>query len=100
MQTQPHAHATTSPLTRPQTPGGATGLKVKTHIKAGGTAGHTGLSAANHNQTVVTGVAALRVKTRIKAGGTGIDYHNQPAAAGLRVKTHVKAGATAIIVVG
>ena len=45
MQTQPPVQTTPSPLTRPQLPGGAPGLRVKTHLKAGGI-------SMQHNQTM------------------------------------------------
>jgi hypothetical protein len=44
----------------------STGLKVKTHVKAGG------LNPSNHNQTLVQAprpAPGLKVKTHVKAGG-------------------------------
>ncbi|MGH9751292.1 MAG: hypothetical protein ACREA2_00780 [Blastocatellia bacterium] len=74
----------------------ATGLRVKTNVKAGGIKvpqrngdGHT----MNHNQTVARG---LKVKTNVKAGGLNPN-HNQTVARGLKVKTNVKAGIIAVL---
>jgi hypothetical protein len=90
MQTQSPVHTIPNPLTRPQTPGGATGLKVKTRVKAGGSTGGPPSNSRNHNQTVVRG---LKIKSKIRAGGTSFN-HNQTVVAGLRVKARIKAGGT------
>jgi hypothetical protein len=77
----------------------ATGLKVKSNVKAGAQDFPPGPGKTNHNQTVACG---LKVKTNVKAGaqdwppGPGKTNHNQTVARGLKVKTNVKAGGVII----
>jgi hypothetical protein len=66
-------------------------MKVRTHVRAGGT--------FNHNETLARAATpkGVRVKTRVRAGGKQLN-HNETLAAcskttrGLKIKTRVKAG--------
>jgi hypothetical protein len=60
---------TASTPTHPQTPVQAPALKIKTHVKAGGS---DGALSQNHNETLVRvphPATGLKVKTHFKAGG-------------------------------
>jgi hypothetical protein len=67
MQAQSHTHSTP---TQPQKPAQASGLTIKTHVKAGGI-------SMNHNETLVRAprpAASLKVKTHVKAGGLHVNH--------------------------
>jgi hypothetical protein len=69
----------------------ASGLKVKSSVKAGFNPQPDPPRRSNHNQTVARG---LKVKSGVKAGIiiNGRSNHNQTVSRGLKVKSGVKAG--------
>jgi hypothetical protein len=70
MKTQTHVKAGCS-INHNQALARPTGLKVKTHVKAG-------LGGLNHSQTLVRGTrpaTGLKVKTHVKAGGLSSNHN-------------------------